>query len=98
LILCIDKELEKEMRAYPGVDWAAVAIESLRKRISGMEICRFYNTIVERAIAEDVRRSAKSSEKSPKPLSSPHRRVQRRPRERAKSSERKSPFDISFKA
>ena len=74
----IDKELEKEMRAYPEVDWAAVGIECLRKRISGMEICRFYNTMVDRAIAQDMKRRAKSSKESQKPLSRPHRRAQRR--------------------
>jgi hypothetical protein len=74
-----DDDLEKEMRAYPEVDWAAVAIKAIRNCISGREICKFYNTIVERAILEDRKRPSRtSSKKSQKSLSNPRRRVQRR--------------------
>lgn len=76
LIVHIDDELEKEMRAYPEVDWAAIAIKAIRSCISGREICKFYDTIVERAILQDRKRRPKtSSKKSQKSLSSHRRRV-----------------------
>jgi hypothetical protein len=79
LIVHIDDDLEKEMRAYPEVDWAAVAAKAIRSCISGREICKFYDTVVERAILQDKeRRSKTSSKKSQKSLSNPRRRVRRR--------------------
>jgi hypothetical protein len=67
VIVRIDDELEKEMSAHPEVDWAAVAIKAIRSCISGREICKFYETVVERAILQDrKRRSKTSSEKSQK--------------------------------
>jgi len=76
LIVHIDDDLEKEMRAYPEVDWAAVAIKAIRNCISGREICKFYDTIVERAILQERKHQSKtSSKKSQKSLSSPRRRV-----------------------
>jgi hypothetical protein len=79
LIVHIDDDLEKEMRAYPEVDWAAVAIKAIRSCISGREICKFYDTIVERAILQNKeRRSKTSSKKSQESLSHPRRRVRRR--------------------
>ena len=67
LIVHIDDELEKEMSAHSEVDWAAIAIKAIRSCISGREICKFYNTVVERAILQDrKRRSKTSSEKSQK--------------------------------
>ena len=75
----IDDDLEKEMRAYPEVDWAAVAIKAIRNCINGREICKFYDTIVERAILQDRKlRSKTSTKKSQKSLSNPRRRVQSR--------------------
>jgi len=79
LIVNIDDDLEKEMRAYLGVDWAAVATKAIRNYISGREICKFYDTIVERAILQDRKlRLRTSRKKSPKSLSSRRRRVQHR--------------------
>ena len=53
LIVNIDDELEKEMSAHPEVDWVAVAIKAIRDCISRRERCKFYDTIVDRAIAQD---------------------------------------------
>ena len=53
LIVHIDDELEKEMSAHPEVDWVAVAIKAIRDCISSKERCKFYDTIVDRAIAQD---------------------------------------------
>lgn len=76
LIVHIDDDLEKEMRAYPEVDWAAVAVNAIRKCISSRENCKFYETIVERAVLQDRKRNSKtSSKKSQKSLSSHRRRV-----------------------
>jgi hypothetical protein len=62
-IVHIDNDLEKEMRAYPEVDWAAVVIKAIRNCISARENCRFYETIVERAILQDKKRRSKASNK-----------------------------------
>lgn len=76
LTVHIDDDLEKEMRAYPEIDWAAVAIKAIRNCISGRGICKLYDTVVERAILQDrKRRSKTSSKKSQKSLSSHRRRV-----------------------
>jgi hypothetical protein len=64
LIVHINDDLEKEMRAYPEVDWVAVAIKAIRKCISARENCRFYETIVERAILQDRRARAKRQSKT----------------------------------
>jgi len=53
LIVHINDELEKEMSAFPEVDWVEVTIQAIRKCISARENCRFYHTIVDRAIAQD---------------------------------------------
>jgi hypothetical protein len=79
LIVHIDDDLKKKMRAYPEVDWAAVAIKATRSCISGREICKFYNTVVERAISQDRKlRSKTSSKKSQRSLSSHCRRARSR--------------------
>jgi len=79
LIVHIDDDLEKEMRAYPEVDWAPIVIEAIRSCLIGREICKFYDTIVERAMLQDRKlRSKTSSKKSQKSLSNPPRRVRRR--------------------
>jgi hypothetical protein len=76
LIVHIDDDLEKEMSAYPEVDWAAVAIKAIRNCISARENYRFYETLVERAILQDKKRRFKlSRKKSQKSLSSHCRRV-----------------------
>jgi hypothetical protein len=63
LIVLIDNDLEKEMSAYPEVDWVAVVIKAIRNCISARENCRFYETIVERAILRDRKRWSKTSSK-----------------------------------
>jgi hypothetical protein len=79
LIVHIDDDLEKEMRAYPEVDWAAVATKAIRSYINGREICKFHDTVVERAILQDRKHQSKtSSKKSQKSLSNPRRRARRR--------------------
>jgi hypothetical protein len=75
LIAAIDDELEKEMNAYPGVDWAGVATKAIRNCIHGREICKFYDTIVERAISQERKRRSKTPSKKSQLLSSPGRRV-----------------------
>jgi hypothetical protein len=68
LIVHIDDELEKEMSAHPEVDWVEVAIKAIRSCISGREICKFYNTVVERAILQDRKRRSKTSSKKSQKL------------------------------
>ena len=63
LIVPIDDELEKEMSAFPEVDWVEVAIKAIRSCIGGREICKFYDTVVERAILQDRKRRSKTSSK-----------------------------------
>lgn len=63
LIVHIDDELEKEMRVYPEVDWAAVATKAIRSCIDGREICKFYNTIVDRAMSQERKGRSKSPNK-----------------------------------
>jgi hypothetical protein len=76
LIVHIDDDLEKEMRAYPEVDWAAVTIKAIKNDIRGREICKFYDTIVERGILQDRKRQSRtSSKKSQRSLSNPRRGV-----------------------
>ena len=68
LIVSIDDELEKEMSAHPEVDWAAVAIKAIRSCISGREICKFYDTVVERAILQDRKHRSKTPSKKSQKL------------------------------
>ena len=53
LIVHIDDELEKEMSAYPEVDWVEVAIKAIRDCIRGREKCKFYHTIIDRAMSQE---------------------------------------------
>jgi hypothetical protein len=68
LIVSIDDELEKEMSAHPEVDWAAVALKAIRSCISGREICKFYDTVVERAILQERKHRSKTSSKKSQKL------------------------------
>lgn len=74
LIVHIDNDLEKEMSAYPEVDWTAVVLKAIRNCISARENYRFYETIVERAILEDRKRQSKTSRKKVQESLSSHRR------------------------
>jgi len=72
LIVSIDDELEKEMSAHPEMDWAAVALKAIRSCISGREICKFYDTVVERAILQDRKHRSKTSSKKSQKLRALH--------------------------
>jgi hypothetical protein len=66
LVVSIDDELEKEMRAHPEVDWVEVAIKAIRDCIRDRENCKFYHTLVERAMSQEGKRRSKSASKKPK--------------------------------
>ena len=66
LIVPIDEELEKEMKAHPEVDWVKVAIKAIRDCIRDRESCKFYDTIVERAISQERKRESETSSKKSK--------------------------------
>jgi hypothetical protein len=68
LIVHINDELEKEMSAFPEVDWVEVAIRAIRDCIRGRENRRFYHTIIDRAMSEERKRRSKSPNKKPKML------------------------------
>jgi hypothetical protein len=73
LIVHIDDDLEKEMRAYPEVNWAAVVTKAIRNCISARENCRFYETVVQRAIFRDRKRQSKTSRNMSQKSLSSHR-------------------------
>ena len=53
LIVPIDDELEKEMSAFPEVDWVEVAIKAIRNCIRGRENCKFLHSLVDRAMSQE---------------------------------------------
>ena len=63
LIVPIDDELEKEMNAFPEVDWVQVATKAIRDCISERENCKFYHTIIDRAMSQERKRRSKSPNK-----------------------------------
>ena len=63
LIVHINDELEKEMNACPEVDWVEVAIKAIRDCIRDRENCRFYHTIIDRAMSQERKRRSKSPNK-----------------------------------
>ena len=63
LIVPIDDELEKEMSAFPEVDWVEVAIKAIRNCIRGRENCKFLHTLVDRAMSQERKRRSKSANK-----------------------------------
>ena len=63
LIVPIDDELEKEMSAFPEVDWVEVAIKAIRNCIRGRENCKFLHTLVDRAMSQERKRRSKSPNK-----------------------------------
>ena len=65
LIVHINDELEKEMSAFPEVDWVEVAIRAIRDCIRGRENRRFYDTIIDRAMSQERKRRSKSPNKKP---------------------------------
>jgi hypothetical protein len=68
LIVPIDDELEKEMAAHPEVDWIEVAIKAIRDCIRDRENCKFYHTIIDRAMSQDRKRRSKSPNKKSQKL------------------------------
>jgi hypothetical protein len=65
LIVHIDDELEKEMGTHPEVDWVEVAIQAIRDCIRDRENCKFYHTIIDRAMSQERKRRSKSPNKKP---------------------------------
>ena len=63
LIVHIDDELEKEMSAHPEVDWVEFAIKAIRDCIGDRENCKFYHTIIDRAMSEERKQRSKSPNK-----------------------------------
>ena len=63
LIVPIDDELEKEMSAFPEVDWVQVATKAIRDCIRDRENCKFYHTIIDRAMSQERKRRSKSPNK-----------------------------------
>ncbi len=63
LIVPIDDELEKEMSAFPEVDWVEVTIQAIRNCIRGRENCKFLHTLVDRAMSQERKRRSKSPTK-----------------------------------
>ena len=63
LIVHINDELEKEMSAFPEVDWVEVAIKAIRECIRDREKCKFYHTIIDRAMSQERKRRSKSPNK-----------------------------------
>jgi hypothetical protein len=54
---------EKEMNAYAKVDWVEFAIKAIRDRIRDGEKCKFYHTIIDRAMSQEGERRSKSPNK-----------------------------------
>jgi hypothetical protein len=63
LVVHIDDDLEKEMSAHPEVDWVGVVIKAIRDCIRRRENCKFYDTIIDRAMSEERKRRSKPSNK-----------------------------------
>jgi hypothetical protein len=68
LIVPIDDELEKEMSAFPEVDWVEVTIQAIRDCIRAREKCKFYHAIVDRAMSEERKQRPKSPNKKSQKL------------------------------
>ena len=68
LIVPIDDELEKEMNTFPEVDWVEVATKAIRDCIRDRDNCKFYHTLVERAMSQEEKRGSKSASKKPQNL------------------------------
>jgi hypothetical protein len=68
LIVPINDELEKEMSAFPEVDWVEVTIRAIRNCLRDREKIRFYNTIIDRAMAQE--RKQRSQERKQRSKSS----------------------------
>ena len=68
LIVQIDDELEKEMSAFPEVDWVEVAIQAIRNCIRDRENCKFLHTLVDRAMSQERKRGSKSPNKKSQKL------------------------------
>jgi hypothetical protein len=66
LTVRIDAELEKEMSAFPEVDWVEVVIKAIRDCIRDREKCRFYHTIVDRAMSQERKGRSRSPNKKSK--------------------------------
>jgi len=60
LTVPIDDELEKEMAACPEVDWVQVATKAIRDCIRDRENCKFYHTLVDRAMSQERKRRSES--------------------------------------
>jgi hypothetical protein len=65
LIVPIDDELEKEMNAWPEVNWVEVAIKAIRDCIRDRENCKFYHKIVDRAMSQERKQRSKTPNKKP---------------------------------
>jgi hypothetical protein len=65
LVVHIDDELEKEMSAHPEVDWVKVVIKAIRDCIRCRENCKFYDTIIDRAMSEERKERARARFKPP---------------------------------
>ena len=63
LTVRIDAELEKEMSAFPEVDWVEVVTKAIRDCIRDREKCRFYHTIVDRAMSQERKGRSRSPNK-----------------------------------
>jgi hypothetical protein len=64
LIVPIEDELEKEMKAHPEVDWVEVAIKAIRDCIRDREKCKFYHTIIDRAMSQEKKGRSKSPDRN----------------------------------
>ena len=72
LTVQIDDELEKEMSAFPEVDWVEVAIQAIRNCIRDRENCKFLHTLVDRAMSQERKRRSKSPNKRSQKLRALH--------------------------
>jgi hypothetical protein len=68
LIVHIDDELEKEMSAFPEVDWIEVAIKAIRDCIRDREKCKFYHTVIDRVMSQERKGRTKSPNKKSQKL------------------------------
>ena len=72
LLVPIDDELEKEMSAFPEVDWVEVAIKAIRNCIRDRENCKFLHTLVDRAMSQERKHRSKSPNKKSQKLRALH--------------------------
>ena len=63
LTVSIDDELEKDMRAHPEVNWVEVAIKAIRDCIRDRDNCRFYHTMIDRAMSQERKQGSKQKAK-----------------------------------